>query len=158
MNNAGVGAVKAGLDGIPHRSPVPASPFVPCWETVLLDVLVQHLANFRIAARRIPLARSSKETAVAEIDRDANALAIRRNVIGVAQVNAFWHGHRVKSPFDLLDPQTNLTIAAQILNENFRRYPKDAFKAIGAYHSREPSKSFRYARYVIRVYSALKGV
>ena len=78
--------------------------------------------------------------------------------IGIAQVNAFWHGHRVKSPFDLLDPQTNLTIAAQILNENFRRYPKDAFKAIGAYHSREPSKSFRYAQYVIRVYSALKGV
>jgi len=83
----------------------------------------------------------------------------RPNVdIGLAQVNAFWHAHRVKNPLDLLDPYTNLKIASEILNENFRRFPNDAFKAIGAYHSLDPRRSFRYARYVIRVFSALKGV
>ncbi len=77
--------------------------------------------------------------------------------IGLAQINSAWHGHRVKSLYDLLEPRTNLTVAAQILNEQFRRYPKNAFRAIGAYHSMTPERSIRYARHVARLYAALKG-
>ena len=106
-----------------------------------------------------PFYGRDKKHAEQELKRIIGSSKRKVNVdIGLAQVNSYWHGHRVKSLFDLLDPQTNLTVASQILNENFQRFPKDAFKAIGAYHSNEPYKSFRYARYVTRVYTALKGV
>ena len=103
-----------------------------------------------------PFYGKNKAHAVAELKR---ILARHRNAsvdIGLAQINSRWHGYRVKSLLDLLDPQTNLTVAAQILNENFKRYPNDAFRAIGAYHSFDAAKSIRYARYVVRVYSSLK--
>lgn len=76
--------------------------------------------------------------------------------IGLAQVNTRWHGHRVDDVFDLLDPLTNLTVAAQILNEGMKRFPNDAYRAIGSYHSGDPTRAHRYARYVIRVYTSLK--
>ena len=86
-------------------------------------------------------------------------LASRRNAnvdIGIAQINAVWHGHRVKNLLDLLDPYTNLRVAADILNECLARYPRDAFRAIGAYHSGDKKKAERYARFVVRLYTNLK--
>lgn len=81
----------------------------------------------------------------------------RPNVdIGIAQINSIWHGHRVKHLTDLLDPYTNLKIAADILNECLALYPKDAFRAIGAYHSGNKKKAERYARFVVRLYTTLK--
>lgn len=81
----------------------------------------------------------------------------RPNVdVGLAQINTRWHGHRVKNLTDLLDPYTNLTVAAQILNESMNRYPNDAYRAIGAYHSGDPKRGRRYARFVVRVYTSLK--
>ena len=38
--------------------------------------------------------------------------------IGLCQANLFWHGHRVNKPEDLLDPQTNLRVANQVLLES----------------------------------------
>lgn len=82
----------------------------------------------------------------------------RPNVdIGIAQINSLWHGHRVKHLTDLLDPYTNLKVASQILNECMKRHPDDVFLAIGTYHSSDPMRAKRYARFVARVYSSVKN-
>ena len=66
--------------------------------------------------------------------------------IGMMQINSRWHGHRVKTLTDLLDPYTNLSVAADILNECLARFPNSAFQAIGAYHSSDSRKAARYAK------------
>lgn len=102
-----------------------------------------------------PLYASSREEAEALLKRE---LKRRRSVdVGLMQINTLWHGHRVADPLELLDPLTNVRVAAQIVSELIRRYPKDAAKAIGNYHSSEPYRSAWYARHVLRVYSNLKN-
>lgn len=75
--------------------------------------------------------------------------------VGMMQINVKWHRHRVRAPEDLLDPVTNLRVGAEILNELFARYPHDAVKAIGYYHSRTPERARGYGRTVWRVFSTL---
>lgn len=75
--------------------------------------------------------------------------------VGMMQINVKWHAHRVSEPVDLLDPLTNVRVGAEILNELFDRYPNNAIKAIGLYHSGTPEKAARYGKTVWRVYSSL---
>ena len=108
-----------------------------------------------------PFYGKDKEDAVRELQRLLAAHRRQSSVypsidVGLAQVNLRWHGHRVRSVFDLLDPKTNLGVAADILNECFARHPRDAFRAIGSYHSADESRALRYAARVVRVYSALR--
>ena len=103
-----------------------------------------------------PFYGKTKEEAEAKL-KAIMATRRRPNVdIGMAQINSIWHGHRVKNLTDLLDPYTNLKVAADILNECLALYPKDAFRAIGAYHSGNKKKAERYARFVVRLYTTLK--
>lgn len=76
--------------------------------------------------------------------------------IGLMQINLAWHGHRVKDPVDLLDPERNVQVGAAILNELFSRNPDDALKAIGLYHSRSPERSRAYSQTVWRVYTQIR--
>lgn len=76
--------------------------------------------------------------------------------VGLMQLNVFWHGHRIDDPIDLLDPKVNIRIGAEILNELFQRYPNDALKAIGFYHSRIPEKASAYSQAVWRVYTQIR--
>lgn len=101
-----------------------------------------------------PFYASSREEAERELMRQ---LRVRRSIdVGMMQINTQWHGHRVKHPLELLDPLTNVRVGAQILSELIARYPRDAAKAIGNYHSYEPFRSAWYARNVLRVYANLK--
>lgn len=77
--------------------------------------------------------------------------------VGLMQINLRWNGHRVKVPSELLDPITNLRVAAEILNELFARHPHDAVKAIGLYHSSNPKRAAGYGRTVWRLYNSLKA-
>nr|WP_239641673.1 transglycosylase SLT domain-containing protein [Acidomonas methanolica] len=60
-------------------------------------------------------------------------LAAERVDVGLAQINLGFQSHRYAKPCDLLDPYTNLTIAARILRE--QHLPnEDWLLAIGRYH------------------------
>ena len=77
--------------------------------------------------------------------------------VGLMQINCRWHAHRVNDVMTLIDPMTNLRIAADILNENFAKYPGDAILAIGHYHSHQPNRAREYGAKVWRVFQALKA-
>ncbi|GKS92227.1 transglycosylase SLT domain-containing protein [Acidovorax sp. SUPP2539] len=53
--------------------------------------------------------------------------------VGLGQVNAGYHAHRVQQPCALLDPYRNLGIAAEILHEQHRP-GEDWLAAVGRYH------------------------
>lgn len=53
--------------------------------------------------------------------------------VGLGQVNAGYHAHRVQRPCALLDPYRNLGIAAEILHEQHRP-GEDWLAAVGRYH------------------------
>lgn len=73
-----------------------------------------------------------------------------RNVdVGIMQVNLYWHGDKVSNELSLLDPKTNITVAANYLKN--LRSEKDVRKTVADYHS--PSDAIRgnsYANHVKR--------
>ncbi|WP_443743356.1 lytic transglycosylase domain-containing protein [Sutterella sp.] len=101
-----------------------------------------------------PFYAASRREAEVELLR---LLRLGRSVdVGMMQVNTRWHGHRVKDPLDLLDPLVNVRVAAEILSEQMRRYPKDAALAVGHYHSADSKRARWYARHVMRIYTNIK--
>ncbi len=79
--------------------------------------------------------------------------------IGMMQINYRWNGHRVKSPELLLNPETNIRIAAEILCEAIAVQKNDIELAIGGYHTMNPrreSDARLYARNVLRIWRALQ--
>ena len=102
-----------------------------------------------------PYYAKSKQEAEALLDR---LIQTNKSIdVGMMQINLKWHGHRVKSPKELLDPLTNVRTGAQIISEQIKRYPKDAALAVGNYHSSRPERARWYARHVLRVYTNLKS-
>lgn len=87
----------------------------------------------------------------------------RKNVdIGCMQVNWRWHGHRVNSPYELLDPRTNISIAATILRDALDSVPpgQDVL-GIGRYHHwdvRSPQGFQRAVEYGQRVLEILANL
>lgn len=75
--------------------------------------------------------------------------------VGMMQINVRWHGHRVKSPLDLLDVETNLEVAADILNERLRANQNNWDKSLAQYHSFESDRGQKYAQSVLAIYSRL---
>ena len=76
--------------------------------------------------------------------------------IGLMQVNLRWHGHRVASPEDLLEPQRNLEIAAAILTEALATAPGDLELGIGRYHSPDEARARAYGRTVLTIWRGLQ--
>ena len=68
--------------------------------------------------------------------------------IGLMQVNWRYHRHRLMSPWQALDPYTNLRAAAEILKYCQQRLA-DWWASVGCYHS--PSNVERALRYRERV-------
>lgn len=80
-------------------------------------------------------------------------LQVNKSVdIGLMQINSRWHAHRVKKVTDLLDPETNVSVAATILSELIDRYPDNALEVIARYHSGDAKRGAWYAKHVLRVY------
>ena len=75
--------------------------------------------------------------------------------VGLLQVNARWHGHRVDRLELLLDPETNLGVGAAILKEALALAPGDLTAGIGRYHSARPERAKAYARTVLSIYRHL---
>lgn len=77
--------------------------------------------------------------------------------VGLMQVNVRWHGYRVNHPEDLLDPATNIRIAADVLAEAIGSAPDNLVLGIGRYHSwRDVDAALRYGRKVLAVAALLK--
>jgi len=75
--------------------------------------------------------------------------------IGIAQVSTKYHLNKVKSPFDLLDLETNLRVCGMILKEN-QFTAESIHQAIGRYnHWVDRVRADRYADEVFRIYLKL---
>lgn len=72
--------------------------------------------------------------------------------VGLMQINLRWHGKRVASPSQLLDPEQNLMLGAQLLAQAIRSSPQDFTLGIGRYHHwTDPSRARRYGQRVLTV-------
>ena len=76
--------------------------------------------------------------------------------VGLMQVNLRWHGHRVTSPEELLEPERNLAIAAVILSEALATAPGDLELGIGRYHSPNETRARDYGRIVLTIWQGLQ--
>lgn len=76
--------------------------------------------------------------------------------IGLGQVNLPSHGHRVRHWSELLDPQTNLRVAAAILKEALDS-TSDSVLGVGRYHSWTPWRAAAYGRQVLGLYRRLQA-
>jgi hypothetical protein len=88
-----------------------------------------------------------------EILSDAMAKGIRAIDVGLMQVNIRWHGHRVRSPEELLDPETNIRVGADVLADAIRSAPGDLTLGIGRYHTgwHNDTDAYHYGRRVLAV-------
>jgi len=77
------------------------------------------------------------------------AAGISRVDVGLMQVNWHYHGHRFRSPWEALDPDINIGVAAAILAELWRDCG-GLPGAIARYHSGDPVAGEAYARRVIQ--------
>jgi hypothetical protein len=71
-----------------------------------------------------------------------------RNVdVGIMQVNLYWHGDKVANDLALLDPRTNISVAARYLKDLNTK--NNISKTVGGYHS--PSNAERGKAYANHV-------
>lgn len=71
-----------------------------------------------------------------------------RNVdVGIMQVNLYWHGDKAPNDLALLDPKTNITVAAGYLKN--LRMKNDIRKTVADYHA--PTNAVRGNSYANRV-------
>lgn len=84
---------------------------------------------------------------------DALNKGIRSIDVGLMQVNVRWNGHRVHRPDDLLDPETNIRVGADVLTEAIDSAPGDLALGIGRYHTgwRNDTDAYRYGRRVLAI-------
>lgn len=83
------------------------------------------------------------------------ALALGKSLdVGLMQINSYWL-RKWQLPLErVLDPVTNVTLGLCILKYEMRRYGS-TWKAVGAYHSKNPARQKRYVQKVAR---ALSGI
>jgi hypothetical protein len=75
--------------------------------------------------------------------------------VGLMQVNLYWHGARVSSPAVLLDPVTNLELAAGVLASALRSAPADPALGAGRYHSWDPARARPFGERALALARAL---
>lgn len=75
--------------------------------------------------------------------------------VGLMQISTSWHAWRVQSPVDLLEPEVNLRIAADVLSEALLSSPDDPVLGIGRYHSWHPERARWYGERVFEIYRQL---
>lgn len=86
-------------------------------------------------------------------------LAKTKNLdIGMMQVNLKHHGHRVKNPEDLFDPETNILVGSQILKEALNSSPGELVTGVGRYHHwADPVRSWNYGTKVLTLARSMRG-
>ncbi len=75
--------------------------------------------------------------------------------VGIMQVYYPMHRDAVRDPLALLDPRTNISVAATILREGMRE-TRDPVLGVGYYHSHTPALARDYGTAVMTVYQRLK--
>jgi hypothetical protein len=77
--------------------------------------------------------------------------------VGIMQVYYPMHRDAVRDPLTLLNPHTNISVAAKILRDGMRQTP-DRVLGVGYYHSHTPSLARNYGTAVLTVYQRLKAI
>lgn len=77
--------------------------------------------------------------------------------VGIMQVYYPMHRDAVRDPLALLDPRTNITVAAKILRDGMHE-TRDPVLGVGYYHSHTPGLARDYGAAVLAVYQRLKGL
>jgi hypothetical protein len=77
--------------------------------------------------------------------------------VGIMQVYYPMHRSAVRDPLSLLDPKTNISVAAKILHDGMHE-TQDPVLGVGYYHSHTPQLARDYGTAVMTVYQRLKGV
>ena len=95
--------------------------------------------------------RTAAETALARI----LDTGITNVDVGYMQVNVGFHKDKVANPSDLLDPSTNLRVAAEVLRQENLRAGGDIALTVGAYHAGggavNSERSIRYQNTVAHI-------
>ncbi|WP_343852142.1 hypothetical protein [Rhodanobacter soli] len=77
--------------------------------------------------------------------------------VGIMQVYYPMHRDAVRDPLTLLNPHTNISVAAKILRDGMRQTP-DRVLGVGYYHSHTPALARNYGTAVLTVYQRLKAI
>jgi len=77
--------------------------------------------------------------------------------VGIMQVYYPMHRSAVRDPLSLLDPKTNISVAAKILHDGMHE-TRDPVLGVGYYHSHTQQLARDYGTAVMTVYQRLKGV
>ncbi|MFZ6765060.1 transglycosylase SLT domain-containing protein [Pseudoroseomonas sp. WGS1072] len=96
--------------------------------------------------------REAAELLLRTLPRDSNS------DIGLMQVNLRHNGHLAASVEDLLDPASNLRIAASILRRAMDSIPLDPVLGVGRYHSWTEWRAREYGTLVWATYYGLAGL
>ncbi|WP_254058454.1 transglycosylase SLT domain-containing protein [Dyella sp. S184] len=75
--------------------------------------------------------------------------------VGIMQVYYPMHRDAVRDPLTLLDPRTNISVAAKILHDGMHE-TRDPVLGVGYYHSHTPQLAKDYGTAVLTVYQRLK--
>lgn len=77
--------------------------------------------------------------------------------VGIMQVYYPMHRDAARDPLALLNPRTNITVAAKILRDGMRE-TSDRVLGVGYYHSHTPALARDYGTAVLTVYQRLKAI
>jgi soluble lytic murein transglycosylase-like protein len=77
--------------------------------------------------------------------------------VGIMQVYYPMHRDAVRDPLTLLNPRTNITVAAKILRDGMQQ-TRDRVLGVGYYHSHTPTLARDYGTAVLTVYQRLKAI
>jgi hypothetical protein len=77
--------------------------------------------------------------------------------VGIMQVYYPMHRDAVRDPLTLLDPRTNISVAAKILHDGMHE-TRDPVLGVGYYHSHTPQLARDYGTAVLTVYQRLKSL
>ncbi len=77
--------------------------------------------------------------------------------VGIMQVYYPMHRDAVRDPLTLLNPRTNITVAAKILHDGMHQ-TRDRVLGVGYYHSHTPTLARDYGTAVLTVYQRLKAL
>jgi hypothetical protein len=77
--------------------------------------------------------------------------------VGIMQVYYPMHRDAVRDPLALLNPRTNITVAAKILRDGMHE-TSDRVLGVGYYHSHTPTLARDYGTAVLTVYQRLKAI
>jgi soluble lytic murein transglycosylase-like protein len=78
--------------------------------------------------------------------------------VGLMQINWGWNGHLAPDARTLLEPASNIEIAAQLLREHLNECEGDLHCAIARYHSPRPERGIPYAASVLAIVEHLRSV